>query len=587
MENFQANDKEIRDVFSSNNIYYIPQYQRPYAWSKDEAEEMWDDLCSERSLFFGSFVFNTRSTDSDPRHIKKIEIVDGQQRLTTINILLTVLRKKLLEIGDQESIKLAERIFQKISFTSDTSANSPTIPRVHVNETIKEVFNQTIQNESWDGVFPSQFKKDKNAKRIKEIFDLFSEKLNKHIEEEKSDSKDAISKILDTLYGSKIIWIEVKSDEDAYFIFETMNARGADLTAADLLKNYIFSTLHQNELPESVIADWETITNNLTGISKMTMSKFIRYFWLSNQDFVTEKNLYREIKKSNLKPETLLSSLKEASEIFKLLSVGTPDDWKSYLRGTSIESNYEKIFLSLQGLNLFGTTQCFVLFLCLLTNKDKVAFDFSYIFEDIEKFHFIYSAISAQPGNKVEKLYSATSKQINETVSKDLPDKKETGEVNRILAEMKDKLPKVNFETFNNNFSEISYGDPLVKYIFDRQNRFLAKATKATAPAILTNRDYDIEHILPKDPTNWGLDKKNSKDFVHSIGNLIVIDRRINGSMQNITYDQKIEWFAKSKLHILEAFIDEYKNKSWTKESIKERTENLAELAFGKIWKIN
>lgn len=579
MKNFQAAHKTVRDILDSNFSYKIPKYQRPYSWSKDNAQELWDDLMSGNDLFLGSFVFNIDNKESG-----FVEIVDGQQRITTLNILLSVIRNKLREINEGDQ---AVKIQQKISFVSDIDNQDR--PRLEANETIRELFENSIQKYEWNGIFPKLISVNKKSGRqIREVFEFFKSELEDHFKKENiiqnNEIVTCIRNILKSVYESKIIWIEVETDEDAYTIFETMNARGADLTAADLLKNYIFSKLHESK--EGILeisGDWKTIEENVSNVPKLNISKFIRYYWISRYKFVTEKDLYREIKKSNIHPKDLLNELKDSSEWFSLLGNGTHEEWEEKLSSTNLKP--KDIYNSLSSLRLFGTTQCFVLFLCLLSNLDKIKFNFSYIFKDVENFHFLYSAISKQPGNKVEKLYASASKNINEILSSEYDTGTISEKIQSELSKLKILLVRPPFELFEERFMELSYEDkPLINYIFDRFNQKLDHEY-ATKTKIFMNKDYNVDHILPKDAKNWNLKEKDTEEYVDKLGNLIMIDRKINGWMQNDIFEDKIKKLEASSLPLIKDFINKYKGQTWNRAKIEERQKKMAEIAFTEIWK--
>ena len=113
-----------------------------------------------------------------------------------------------------------------------------------------------------------------------------------------------LQKIFITPFDLKIIWIRIDSDDDAYSIFEIVNARGADLTAADLIKNYLFKEIPKNnEGIDDAKDKWQIIENNIENDQgSITLSKFIRYYWLSKFSFVQEKRLYKEIKRTISNP---------------------------------------------------------------------------------------------------------------------------------------------------------------------------------------------------------------------------------------------------------------------------------------------
>ena len=103
---FDAEDKSLSDIFTGQEKYKIPRYQRPYSWTTDEVSDLWNDLKEEDSTFLGSFVFNYEKYNED----KFVEVIDGQQRLITLMILLAVLRDLYKELGDEEGANLTQNL---------------------------------------------------------------------------------------------------------------------------------------------------------------------------------------------------------------------------------------------------------------------------------------------------------------------------------------------------------------------------------------------------------------------------------------------------------------------------------------------
>ena len=199
----------------------------------------------------------------------------------------------------------------------------------------------------------------------------------------------------DKVADFRIIRIDITNEEDAYTIFETVNARGAELSVADLLKNFIFKNIRAKKDGVDLAKDkWLEMQENIseTGVE---LSKFIRHYWLSKQSFVGEKTLYREIKRTVSNFDEFLDDLVEASNLYNKLISGTKKDWAEIDAG-------KKIYDSLLGIRAMGVSQCYVLFLNLLRNQKRIGFDLANYFREIENFTFNYSAISKLQANRVK-----------------------------------------------------------------------------------------------------------------------------------------------------------------------------------------
>jgi hypothetical protein len=572
---FDAEDKSLHDILFGKEKYKIPRYQRPYSWTKDEVSDLWNDLKDEETSFLGSFVFNYEFADKD----NFIEVIDGQQRLITFTILSAVLRDLYRELKDEDKAILTQT---KIIEFQDNITGKPTY-RLKCGDTLKKFFEENIQSFKARTLSSTPYRKEE--RRVKENYEYLREQISGELEQitEKSKKIDYLDLLKKKLADLRIIWIRIDNDEDAYSIFETVNARGADLTAADLLKNHLFSKIHSNEDGIDLAKEkWLNIENSVESVKALSVSKLIRYHWLSKYSFVSEKKLYKEIKKTITDPMAFLDELEKSADYYSKMMSGDANArvWQDEVddRRSGI-----KIFDALQGLKVMGITQSFPLLLCLLANRERIGMDLSPTFKIIENYHFVYSAICKQPGNKVEKVYFQTAKKIQEALQ--LKTRKQIqGRVQSILAEFKDSLEVPNKDFFIEKFMDIEYKNyPLVVYILSN----IEKTKGGTDEQIVNFAKVNIEHILPKDPAEWNLTKKDIKEYVDNLGNLTLISERINGSMGNQSLKEKLGWLKKSKLHLNHELVKKLESTNkWNKKEIDNRQREIAEFAHDIVWKI-
>lgn len=382
----------------------------------------------------------------------------------------------------------------------------------------------------------------------------------------------------------RIIQIDINSEEDAYTIFETVNARGAELTAADLLKNLIFRNV--KKLPggdDKARAKWQAMEENISG-TRMDLSKFIRHFWLSKYSLTSERSLYREVKNRTTDFSKLLSELVSASEWYNLLLVGTKEDWTGHhLRGE------KDIYQALRGIRAMRVYQCHVLFLCLVRNAAKIDMDFSSYFKKIENFTFQYSAIGKLQANKVEKLYSRKALEIDRAVATGSSSKQIVKNVARALDTLVNDLRRLlpGPQVFKERFSEVSYRSSeqtriFLKYLLSTLNRF-----SATGELEVDFDVVNIEHILPQKPDeDWGLKKDEIRDYVNLLGNLTLVHEVINSKAGNRTAKAKALELAKSEIGITKDVVRLLESRAyvWHDVAIRERQESLAKTAYEKVW---
>ncbi len=576
---FDAEDKLLGEVFTSQERYRIPRYQRPYSWTTDQVSDLWTDLQEEDSAYLGSLVFNYEKYETE----KFVEVIDGQQRLITITILLAVIRDIYKELEESDKSELTQNI---IAFKNLISGEETY--RLKCGESINAYFCENIQKSNKNGNF-SKTKKSEE-RRVRDNYEFLKEKIYSEISDKEEQSKKIsyLDDLKKKIFDFKIILIRIENDEDAYSIFETVNDRGADLTAADLLKNYLFGKLPpaRDDGIDEAKELWSSMENNIEGARGMlNVSKFIRYYWLSKYSFVSEKKLYKEIKKTITNPKELLEDLYKASEYYVKISnsSATKDDWIEIFEDRDIA---QKIADSLSGLRIMNITQCYSLIFCLLLNKDKINFDISNYIKAIENYHFAYSAVCKLSGNVVEKLYYKTAQDIQDAL-KMSDEKKRNKNIQRVLDLFKNKLAEhyPSRDTFMDKFMDIEYKNYLlVVYILSSIER-----RKNYKELKFQFDRTNIEHILPKDPTEWGLTKNETKDFVNKFGNLTLIAETLNSKMSNKKLIEKSEVLEKSKLHINNELFEKIKNLNfiWGEKEINDRQREMAEYAYNEVWKFN
>lgn len=573
--NFRASDKNLRHVLIGEEKYKIPRYQRPYSWTLDEVSDLWNDLMSGDGVFLGSFVFNRENYEQDGF----VEVIDGQQRLITLTILMAVIRDKYKELKENKKASVTQDIIAHVNpITTEQTY------RLKCGDSLDLFFGENIQKEN-SNILAAKVR-TKEEKAIKSNYEFLWDQLGGILEscEDQAEKTKYLDSIKSRIFELKIILISIEDEEDAYSIFETVNARGADLTAADLLKNYIFSKLQNKADGEDVAKEiWTNIENNIERAKgPLNVSKFIRYYWISKYSFVSEKKLYREVKNTIQDHSIFLNELLKASEYYYKIasdSVGV-NDW---IEDFPDKKTAQKIVDSLNGLRTFGITQCYSLLFCLLLNKDKIGFDFSSVFKTVEKYHFAYSAVCKLSGNVVEKLYYKTAKEIRESLGSPTREKI-IQNVQTNLHKFKANLEYPSKSLFIEKFSDIEYKNyPLVIYILSNIEKGMSK----TEEKILNFTKVNIEHILPQEPSEWKLTKKDVKGYVNMLGNLTLIDKKINGSIGNKILKDKMAEFKTSELAMNMDLINEFekRNYEWTEYSIKERQKKLAEFAYDIVWK--
>ena len=581
---------KVEDILNSSHQFTVPRYQREFAWGKSEALDFFDDLKSYSEIGSGKLFLGTIIFDISSEKKRQISLVDGQQRITTIILLLIVCRNISKKINQ---INLATLIQNKITFTDPTTAKSLGC-RLVASESIKDVFEH-ISKSDWDGVFPQRIgnrQVKRQVNRIKPIYDYF-------MDEMKTYDQNKLSNFLKIIYETYVIRIDIQNEIEAFSIFERTNARGIDLEAADLLKNYLFS-----KKVEGLEEAWTQIIDNADG----TVLRMFKYFYISKKGYVTKSNLYKKMQEygNKIGAVQLVEELEEFSKFYNAIRTANKEGIKSYFESigfTSIstdESKYEKIYYALEGLRLFKIYQIYPLIYAALncfrnsngSTNPKLSKKLILFFELMEKYHFINTSVCGRMGNEVEKLYATFSTNYSKSSDFDKTTKE-------LFAELKKRL--ASEDDFTTRFVEIAYSAtniPLICYIFDRINNCkLDPAHRIKLynpdPKIL-RKNHNIEHFYPQKPKHEDLNSK-TLEMADNIGNLLVISFKTNSKLGNLNPEKKIKKIKNEllkevqNLAYVQEFIEKYEKtaSSWDKDTIEKRAEEIARNGYTNIWKID
>jgi len=593
--------KTIEDILSSSKITYkVPTYQRSFDWGKEELQEFLDDLDEasenkQKDLFLGNFIFDIRNK----KELNEIEIVDGQQRLTTISLSFIAFR----EIAKSKNEDDVAADCQK--FIGEYSAiRKKKDLKFLLSKNIRDTY-EIMANPKWDGKFNDKaenglsLKKQNNKLRplYKTIKDRFDE-----------CSSEKLTNLIAALLDTYVVTLEIDSDESKFAIFERTNARGLDLNIGDLVKNFIFS------YEDSTINEkWDEIILNAKG----NLPKMLKYAWITKNGHVMQSKLYRQIKNYVSQKQNdinvYVEELLQFSKFYSTFQEASDKHTKEWLNefGLNIISAYEynvqEITRVFQALRLFRVTQVipliYSIFYHFRRNKNKTKKDrLIQLLQVFEKYHFVNNVICGRVANEVEKFYAAAAKEIYIDDVNNF-----AGDVELVEREKEDKFinhlknKKAEKEEFTSQFVNIIYYSkrnvPYINYIFDRINnkRDTKKITGGNYVTIFDpsvtyqKRNYNIEHLLSQMFLDEKSDEFNS-EVIHQIGNLLVIPYHTNSGLPDKMIDKIKRLKSDNKyvgnLRYIPLFMQRYSEdfNEWGKKSIEKRSKDLANEAFDSIW---
>lgn len=438
--NFDATPLNIKNILSVKQRYVIPRNQREFSWEKLQLEELWQDIvrniklnedgqslvCSE--YFIGTIVLS--GADSDD----VLEVVDGQQRFSVITILLSLISRKLRTLG-QES--LADDIFKTYIVTV-----SPTFNRGQLASN-GETFIEKLAKNS-DRTFYKLKYQDRNEhktditceedRKISYAGLFLMRKLGKKalcssILRDGADSYNKSDYIfcLNAVYRMitnylKLVKISVGKEDDAYDIFEVLNARGINLSSIDLIKNKVFQTCTQTYPVDVAKTKWDYIVSQIEDRdSNSTIADYIRSWWLSKYNYIGEDQLYRSFKRelqegtTQLTSSSFLDELYADVEIYCKIIGPNLDDWS--------QQDQREIFNSLKAFETFNVTipRPFILSLLRKRKEKPRSLTQSKLIEclkALESFHFKFNAVCRLRPSGIDAKYSVLAVKMDKASNK-------------------------------------------------------------------------------------------------------------------------------------------------------------------------
>jgi uncharacterized protein with ParB-like and HNH nuclease domain len=574
----------IGDVYiKPKNKYRIPRFQRQYTWEEKQIEEFWETIYSDIPTFIGTIIFDVKEKESN----NIIEIVDGQQRYISIQILGAVIRDLIIEHGKKEHIKDFNNQsdgFNKLIIGSQDDFDSKRFYDFLIpGDSIKDFLKKHIQNNPSE-VITSELIVTKNSEeeKVKKAYLKFKELILKEINGLDFDKtcdwlKQLVNNKLSKHYFVKI---EIEDENLAYEIFETVNAKGVDLSVADLIKNQIFKNVigKDDKYIDSAKEKWKQILETL-GNNDFSLKDFISYYWSSRYEYVSDKKLYSSIKEkfgnSKLNWNQFLDDLVLNSKYLNLILNGSIEDIELHFGNDKGEAL--KVYNSLRVLRSTNAKTWIILYMSLFRNLDSsgskkpnIPLLLSNRWEIIQKFTFLYFQILSLPGNWYFKLICDVAKKI-ELYASEKKVKIEFVNLFKVdlFAHFKTKL--TSYETFEEGFKTIQYKDDqksriIIRYILNELENKIGGNT---------DEGYDenkvsIEHILPRDPKEWKLTKTFIKQHVNTLGNLTLIGKNLNGELGNKKIGEKIEIIEKSntKLSLIKELVEKVNSQEWDFEKI-------------------
>lgn len=543
-------------LIRSGGKYIIPKFQRDYSWDVEQWDDLWQDienmLSQHGEHYMGYLVL--QSTNN-----KDCLIIDGQQRFTTISMIILAAIKsinKLIDKGEE-----VEENRQRVQTLTDTYiGHTDPISLEYDNILVLNRNNNTYYKEYIVKLGELKYRNTSyTEKLLKKCFEWYEKQLLNKFKTGR-EYAELITDIVDNLYFTII---RVNNEMNAFKVFETLNARGVQLSSADLLKNYLFSLVdNTSQYPDRIATleeRWSTLTKN---IQAEKLPDFIRYYWNSKNKTVRATELFKVIRE-NIKIDkdvfALINEMISYSDIYMALRDANDELW---LGNRNITDN-------IQLLKDFGMKQQYSLLMAAYKKLDIRTFE--RVLNDIVIVGFRYNVICGKNPNDIERAYNNIAIQITDkgVYSREL--------LKSVYVEDNEFLPLFNHKSFPDN----SRNNKIIKYILGKYERF-----KGGTRAVSVYSETDtIEHILPQNPNEeWGDNNYDFDTLIYRLGNLCLLEKNYNKDLGNKSYKGKCMVYTQSAFATTKVIPENYSE--WNSESINARQQNMGDCAKS-IWKID
>lgn len=487
----EASDKEVQEVFSSG-YFKIPRFQRPYSWGKDEVDNFWSDIIGDKSdsYFIGSMVVYQASKPY-------FGIVDGQQRLTTITIVLSVIRDAFLKLGEENLAKGVHKFIETPNndYVNEFVLNAETsFPYLQNHIQSFDESSSDIKIDCEVGVEESN---------LKFAYELLTQKLGQLIPLHQTagsqieffahtDPVLKLKELRDKFLSLKLVFIQLDNEDDAYLIFETLNARGRDLKTSDLVKNLVLKTIkNTHSTLDSPKEAWNRLVKRFDDISDSSViDTFLLHYWISKHEYTTDKKLFslikRYINKDLGNARVLLKDLSEHAVSYSKMLSPESSGWG--------KEQYE-VQQSLTALNGFKVKQqsSFVLSLLVAYSNGKVSLkQLKTTLKRIEHFHFVFNAITQQRSSgSIATMYSQHSIDLSKAHDNDSVQKV----LSSITRKLKEKLP--SYSEFEVKFLELNYLSNRTKYKSIIKYSLCKLLGNQLSGLDIHHGNLTVEHLIP------------------------------------------------------------------------------------------
>ena len=540
MANFESGDVSVGQLFSGDNFFRVPNYQRPFSWDFDN----FDDLVSDTRLakrsenyFLGTIVLHKSENET------KV-VVDGQQRLTSLMILLACIRDSI--DSNEHKEELQDRIMQKKKVLDGI----PERERLEVKD--RDIFNAVVLTNGGTKALPNRHGLSQPQLRYLDACKAFHEALDKMSETEKLEYVTFLNQ------RCKLIFLMAGTFDEAFRLFEIVNDRGKQLRRIDVLKalNISPENVAQESVRDKLAARWEEAE------ASVGEGAFESIFFLLRLIIIKEKpqgDVLSEFRtkvfdKNVVKPgEPFIELVLEYVNLYRQIFVD-----RSYTTGLPDDYRFQSLVYIMNSEFQASEWRACILYFAHKFGRDRI-YAFTLAIEKVFLTHWVRGVRKDERYADYTRILSLIENSKN---------------ADHVIGETSVNTDLIKEAAANDNF----YGAGFAKYFLLRLE---LAVSEFETPRLFSARS--MEHVFPQTPKPGGqwdgkATEAERKTFVNKIGNLVLLSKGRNSAAGNLELAEKKTKYLANRVTDYPRSVEVLGYDDWGKDIIEERTKVAADL---------
>ena len=495
----EPTNQTFSELLSKGTKYTVPSFQRDYSWEQEQWEDLWVDIegLDQEGFHYMGYIVLQRKNQQD------FEVIDGQQRLVTLSLLVLATMQHIQRLIDNNED--ADNNQERLQEITGRYIGSKDIVSLRVSSRLTLNRNNARFYKDICSNLRPPLGRGITATNIllRRAFKFFCDK---NVGNSGEEIGEFINKFSSRLIFTKIV---VQDSLNAYKVFETLNARGVQLSTPDLLKNYIFSVVTQNDdvTDETLDELDETWSGILAQLGESDFTDFVRYHHNSHRPLVSKNALFKSVSQFYTTPQQAhgyLRALTEAVPVYASLS-NPYDEWRQLENG-----KYRDAIHFLEGLKLFGVRQPYTIFMAAFKFPPN---EFIKTLKYLYVLSVRYNVVCSFSPSEQEKRYNSIAIKIANGEFQRASHIKNSPDYQALYP---------SDETFKNTFEY--YKMPSRRS--SKKIRFLLAEIEKNAGRNVRYQDTTLEHVCPYHPDQeWHqYFGEGVNDIADRLGNMVLLE---------------------------------------------------------------